>query len=325
MKKLRTRFLVVMVLISCSDRKLPKVKSLSELSKTNFMISPKDSLKNGSNGIYCTTLGYAWAEIEKALHHDIQIEDSVYYLKQLQNSSAYTNSLTESEISTGYEIQGDIVKATAEFKKSLSFETRFNRNCSPLIFGEEEVESFGLKYYERDIAKQVDVLFYESDEEFAIRLNPEEEEHEILLYMPKSKAFKNLEECNNKLNQKIEKHQAIIKTEKNAWFYEYNNIDELSIPIFEFNLETKFSRLENKYFKTSQSLFQVAEAYQRIGLLLDEKGAEIESEAGIAVEAACEAPDELIEPTPKRLIFDKPFLIQFKRRGVKNPYLIIWV
>ena len=179
MKKLRRSFLVVMVLISCSDRKLPKVKSLSELSKTNFMISPKDSLKNGSNGIYCTTLGYAWAEIDKALNHDIQIDDSVYYLKQLHNSKAYENSLAESEIDVGYYIQGDIVEATAEFKKSLSFETKFERNCIPLIFEEEEVESFGLKYYEEDIAKQVDILFHESNEEFAIRLNPEEEEHEI--------------------------------------------------------------------------------------------------------------------------------------------------
>lgn len=324
MKNIVISILVGLFLISCSDRDLPKVKDLSELSKTSFMITPKDSIKEGSNAVYCTTLGYAWAEIDKALNHDIQIDDSVHYLKQLHNSKTYENSLAESEIDVGYQINELTIKASAKFKKSLSFETEFERNSIPLVFDEKEVESFGLKDYESDIAKQIHVLFYESDEEFAIRLNPEEEEHEILLYMPKNKDYNNLEECSASFNKQLLKHTEITKTEENTWRYDFNGIDELSIPVFEFNLETNFEKLEGELFNTTKAPYEIEVTYQRIGLLLDEKGAEIESESWIG--ATCtEAFEEVVEPTPKHLVFNKPFLIQFKRRDSKNPYLVAWI
>jgi len=111
------------------------------------------------------------------------------------------------------------------------------------------------------------------------------------------------------------------KTENNYWKYSIEDEDILSIPVINFNLEKNYESLEGNQLRSKDSKYHIETAYQRIALILDEKGAKVESEAEFAV--ATEEIEEL--PTPKRLILDRPFLLVFKRTDTDNPYLVAWM
>ncbi len=95
------------------------------------------------------------------------------------------------------------------------------------------------------------------------------------------------------------------------------------IPKFNFNIETNYSKLEGAYFNANNRIFQVEYAKQRTAFLLDESGAEIESEAEIEVTSEA-IEEELEKPKPKKMIFNIPFLILLKRTDAKNPYFGLW-
>ena len=71
--------------------------------------------------------------------------------------------------------------------------------------------------------------------------------------------------------------------------------------------------------------YEIVVAYQRTALLLDEAGAEIESEAYMATEAAEAPPENVEEPQPKRLVFDRPFLLVMKRKEAEHSYFVAWI
>jgi len=72
-----------------------------------------------------------------------------------------------------------------------------------------------------------------------------------------------------------------------------------------FNIETNYSTLEGNRFNSYKQNFQIERVWQRTAFILDESGAEIESEAEI--EVAVE--EEYEKQKPKKMVFDKPFLI----------------
>lgn len=108
------------------------------------------------------------------------------------------------------------------------------------------------------------------------------------------------------------------------WKLLFLESDLLNIPVVEFNLDKNFDNLIGNRFSADTDTFQIDKAYQRIGLRLDEEGAEVESvvEYGVATE---EAPAQIEKPTPKHLIFDSPFLLVMKRVDSANPYLVVWI
>jgi hypothetical protein len=65
----------------------------------------------------------------------------------------------------------------------------------------------------------------------------------------------------------------------------------------------------------------VDEAWQRTAFILDEVGAEVESEALIYTL------EEIVaeKPQPKRLIFNKPFTLFLTKVNSVNPYFGMWV
>lgn len=113
------------------------------------------------------------------------------------------------------------------------------------------------------------------------------------------------------------------KNEKTSWKYYFNEEDIVLIPKFNFNIETNYTNLEGNKFNSINQNFQIESAWQRTAFILDESGAEIESEAEIEV-ASEEVEKEYQKPKPKKMIFNKPFLILLKRTDAKNPYFGLW-
>lgn len=102
------------------------------------------------------------------------------------------------------------------------------------------------------------------------------------------------------------------KNKKTNWKYNYNEEDIVIIPKFNFNIEANYPTIKGNRFSTNKQNFIIESIKQRTAFVLDENGAEIESEAEVAV-----AEEVNEKPKPKKLIFDKPFLILLKRADAK--------
>lgn len=316
--------LILTTLFSCqNDRKFPEVKKLSEYKNTQFIPTLEHKISNDKNSVYCATLLFAWDEIRKEINSPLTISDEYFDLKLLNQSNSFKDVLKSNEYTARGEVEGDSISARAEFNKSLPFELKLKSFSNKLIFDGQKVSSFGV--YGNDSYEQlqiVKIIYYKNDNNFIIKLLPRDKEHEIFLFKT-DQSFNSIAE----MITEIEKLTEIGKTEKNNkkinWKYYYSSEDEVVIPKLNFNIETNYITLLGNRFNTHKQNFQIEIVWQRTAFILDESGAEIESEAEI-VAAVEEMEEEYEKPKPKKMIFDKPFLILLKRTENKNPYFGLW-
>jgi hypothetical protein len=168
----------------------------------------------------------------------------------------------------------------------------------------------------------VEIVYYKNDNNFIIKLLPEDKEHEIIIFKTE-KSFKTFGD----MNKEIFELTKIGKLEKNneniIWKYIFKEEDVLIIPKFKFNIETNYTNIEGSTFNTKNSEYFIEKAWQRTVFILDESGLEIESEAEIAI--AIEEIEEVVEkPKPKKMIFDKAFYTILNRKDSDNPYFALW-
>lgn len=94
--------------------------------------------------------------------------------------------------------------------------------------------------------------------------------------------------------------------------------DTLLVPMMHWEIEHHFRDLEGpeKVLSTStgQKLY-LAKAFQLLEFKMDEKGAEITSEAM----------EEALDGGPAHYHFDRPYLIYLKKRSAKHPFFVMWV
>ncbi|HBG48773.1 MAG TPA: hypothetical protein DDW90_04590, partial [Cyanobacteria bacterium UBA9971] len=98
--------------------------------------------------------------------------------------------------------------------------------------------------------------------------------------------------------------------------------DTLQIPKFDFKIDHSYDELVGKRFLNRNfKNYVIAKAIQNTSFKLNEKGAILKSEAKIIIMKDCIA----VQKAPRKLIFNKPFLIYLKEKRAINPYLVIWV
>jgi hypothetical protein len=168
----------------------------------------------------------------------------------------------------------------------------------------------------------VKIIYYKNDNNFIIKLLPKDKEHEIILFKTEQ-GFNSIAEMTLEIEKLTEIGKVEIKNEKINWKYYYDVEDIVIIPKFSFNIQTNFKTLEGTSFTSNGESYDIFKAWQRTAFILDESGAEIESEAEIEY-ATEEIEEEYEKPKPKKMIFDKPFLILLKRTDAKNPYFGLW-
>lgn len=317
-------FLISTVLFSCKNEDFPEVKNLSEYQKTVFTAYPEKEDTVDQNIIYAASFLFAWDEIKQVVGNDLNIDKAQYEdLYEMSLSSSHFNSLTKSEYTSNVQILEEVINASAYFKKTLDFEKEFESFNNTLSFNNESVKSFGLWGDDYDRSFMVKLLHYKNDDDFIVKLLPKDTEHEIILYKTESPNKLCLCWLRNEAKVKID---TGIKDKENimrAWRYRFEDEDKLEIPKIRFNIETNYSEFEDATLNASGTNYLITTAYQRTAFVLNEKGAIVESEAELDVTSAL-PPDEEI-PEPKKLIFDKPFLILLKRADSKNPYFMMWV
>lgn len=325
-QKIFALFTFSLLLLSCKeDRKFPEVKNLSEYKNTEFIPTLEHKISNDKNSVYCATLLFAWDEIRKQIDSPLTIPEAYADLQLLNKSTSFEDVLKSNEYEVEGAVYGDIITARAEFNKSLPFELKLQSFKNKLIFEGQKVSSFGVNGYDNyEQLKIVNIIYYKNDNNFIIKLLPKDKEHEIILFKT-DQSFNSIAEMTTEIEKLTEIGKTEIKNEKINWkYFFYNEEDVVVIPKFNFNIETNYSTLEGNKFSSDKQEFQIEQAWQRTAFILDESGAEIESEAEIEV-AVEEMEEEYEIPKPKKMIFDKPFLILLKRTDAKNPYFGLWV
>ncbi len=315
--------IILTSLFSCkSDKKTTEVKKLSDYKNTQFIPTLEDEISDNKNSIYCASLLFAWDEIRKEINSPLIIPSEFTELNLLNNSESFYNVLENKEYESSAEINENSIIAKAEFDKSLPFENQLQNLSNKLSFNGQKVAAFGLIgvcTYEQ--FQNIKIIYYKNDSNFIVKLIPKEKEHEIILFMSEKK-FNSISEMNIEIERLTEIGEKEIKNDKINWKYYYKEEDQLIIPKFNFNIKTNYDSLEGKKFSSGNENYNIERAFQRTAFKLDESGAIIESEAEI--EVTVEEIEEIEKPKPKKMIFDKPFLILLKRTDAKNPYFGLW-
>lgn len=334
MKRLFTFLSIVFVAVGCTEKKdtgrvrpesttnskFPEVKELSRFKETDFVLTPQSPLAVGKNAIYAPTMLYAWNEVKDLAAGDVFIDPKYADLVLLNYSKSFLNALQPGEYTTGVNVTDDFITIKAEFSKSLPFEKMFHDYHDLLQFKGQKVQSFGCTGSDYELLKQVELLHYSNGTDFIVRLNFKDAAHEMLFCM-NDKRPATLEAIFSQIDAQIKKGAA-DKVKHPSKYKMATADDELILPKLAFNIENDYKKLINNKFLADNKPFRIRKAWQRTAFVLDESGAAAESEALIAVDSLGVEEEK---PHPKKLHFNKPFLVMLKRKDSPNPYFAMWV
>lgn len=178
---------------------------------------------------------------------------------------------------------------------------------------EEETKYFGIDKNTNDsVGDQIDVLYYNSKDDFAILINTKTKDEVIFCKKPNGNTF-------NEIYENMNKQASSYKGNK-----EFSKIDEFKAPNLTLNVKKEYDELANKSFKTADPIYDKAEiqkAIQTIKFSLDKKGGEIKSEAAIDMEILATAYEPPIKKEEPRYFYvDDTFAIFFREKGKAKPY-----
>ena len=302
---------------------LPEVTSLDNLKQTDFVATLESPISEKKNIIYAPAFLFAWDKIKEELKSPIIVGNTNSLDFNLLNKSiSHQSSLTDSEYSVTAEIVDGAIIAKAFFNKTLPFETKLQVLDDPINFDTTKVSAFGMYYYNEEAVKFTQILYYRDDNNFILKLVPKDKQHEIILVKGPDK-YQTLKDAIIIINDLITQGKQEQTDNKLLWKYQIVHEDIFAIPAIKFNIATNYKHIERQVFLTGDNKKHSVEvAYQRTGFIFNENGAVVESEA---VAVADSARAEPIITHPKKMIFDRPFLIIIKRADKTNPYFVMKV
>ena len=321
-----------------------KTKKNSQKSNTNLennmnvVLSLEDEITD--NTAWCGTFNLIWNDLKNDLaKQDIIFTPQLEVVKNLNKGTFNTSYLSEDSYYKTYgvptlKLKEEIEKAikekfneTSDILDDFSWDNTDSKNYFlytmlkkefefPKVFTKLEDGTFGkyeknVKYFginsstDRQVRNQVEVLYYNSKEDFAIKLITNSNDEVII------------SRGNNK-NTFLEIYNDIQENNKNYnGNKELGENDKVQIPNIDLNLKKEFEELENKSFLFSNGdEYEIEKTLQTIKFSLDEKGGKIKSEAGIMTKGISAInPDE-----PREFLVDDTFCIFLKEKDKELPY-----
>lgn len=194
----------------------------------------------------------------------------------------------------------------AMLKKEFKFEKAFEK-LSNGSFGEyDNIEYFGIKSSDKDeLRKQVNVLYYDSEDNFAIKLNTKQKDEIILCKNPEGKTFNEIFKNITDKEKSYTGNKNLVEGEK------------LKVPNIKLKEKTEFTEIQDKpYLFSNGDVYSIEKAIQTIEFELDRTGGKIKSEAGIMNKAESAMPiDE-----PRKFYIDDTFAIFLIEEDKQDPY-----
>lgn len=295
---------------------------------------------------WCGTMQLAWNEMLKKYGDDIVFQDSNSVIENLNKKEFTENDVSaedtyqtyglstvsekervEKAIKEKFNETSDVLDLVEWFeneeeadgnyffysilKKVFTFKYEFEELDNGNFENDKytDVEYFGVySGSEEEIKKQVRVLYYENDEDFAVMLQTKEGEKVILCNNPQGKNFN---EIYNKIKENEDLYTGIRVLE---------DVDDFKMPNIDIDLLEEYSDLENKIFITSdEKEVMIKKAIQTIQFKLDRKGGTLKSEAIITtMESAAIAEPEV--KTPRHFYLDDSFVMFLVEEGKDTPY-----
>lgn len=199
-------------------------------------------------------------------------------------------------------------------KKKFNFEQEFTV-LEPSSFGSKYnvVQYFGVNSSTKEsVRKQVEVLYYNSETEFAVELSTKEGDSIILTRGENGNTFKEIYD-NIKLKKENFDGNIYLQTE-----------DRLKIPNIKMDVKKEYTELLNKEFITKDGkTAEIDEAIQTIKFELDNTGGEVKSEAVISTKVTSALQQNDYEP--RYFNFDDEFTLFLKEDGKELPYLAVQI
>ena len=171
----------------------------------------------------------------------------------------------------------------------------------------EDIKYFGVTTNSSsEVRNQIIVLFYNSKDDFAIKLTTKSNDEVIFYKNPKGKTFNEI--YSNMINE-ANKYTGNKNFEKE---------DEFKAPIINFNVKREYTELQNKpFYDTENREYVIDKAIQTINFKLDEKGGRIKSEAAIDTNVTTALPEDTL---PRYFNVDNTFAIFLKESSRDVPY-----
>ena len=198
----------------------------------------------------------------------------------------------------------------AYLSQQLPFKYAFTRLKRPFTFAGKQVASFGIVQFspgdqkdELRMAQQVLLYDYRNENDFIVKLIPENTDHRIILaHIPPSKTMAEMIQVMDK--RMLENKPTRLKESA-----------DLTIPVIDFDIIKTYSDLQGRIVSRNSTYngSEIKRTLQTINFRLDEKGAVLKS---IAVSYEC---------LEQSAVFKNPFLVILYKTGAKQPYFAAWI
>ena len=192
----------------------------------------------------------------------------------------------------------------AMLKKDFEYLKPFDKLDDAKFKGSKgKVQYFGIdKNTKGDVRDTVHVLFYNSPEEYAVKLTTKEKEDVILFRTDKKDNFEDL---------------YLYVTQQDV-SEKFAKEDSLMVPNFKIDKTISYDELCGKTIKGTNKI--ITQALQTIKFNMDNKGGTLKSEAALAIMRMSLAPE-----LGKKYHFDKEFVMFLKEEGKDKPYFAVRV
>lgn len=196
--------------------------------------------------------------------------------------------------------------------KSFEFEEPFDI-LEPESFSnsEEKVKYFGITNSSKsNLRNQIEVLFYNDNNNFAIKLNTQNNEDVILARLDNTDSFD-------------ETYNNIIENSNMEKEHKFDNYDTLKIPYLNVNTKISYDELCNKELANNKNnISYITYAIQQVDFSLNNEGGDVTSR-GTMQDITQE--ENSIKSTKRDFNFTKSFYLFLKETDKEKPYLMLKV
>lgn len=258
-------------------------------------------------------------ELNKQGFRKEHLSEESYYIKYGPVSQKLKNQI-EKDIKNKFGKTPDILKNInfnnadsfliySMLDKDFEFEVSFDRLYNAKFANsEDKVKYFGLNNSSKEDANQnIDILFYNNEAEFALKLNTKENDEIILYRTDENKSF-------NKYYEDIQTKTANYTGRK-----EFRKADELRVPYINIDTTIKYEELSGKHVKARNG-FIIELAMQNVKFKLNETGAKLSSEAVLSGSY-----NSFEDEVPIHFYFDDKFILFMKEKDKELPYMSLKV
>lgn len=259
----------------------------NELNKKNFT---KDQI---SEEDYYAVSGLVNKELKENIRNELQIK--------FNEESEILDRVNWSKEENHYLIYSML-------RKEFTFKTPFpEMGAAKFGDSEEKVKYFGLDDSSiEETFENVEALFYNSEDDFAVKIKTIEGE-ELILY--RTNSTKSFEEIYNELSEKSSQYNGRKTLERTK--------DKLKIPFIKVNSAINYDELCNKYIKGTAAYIE--QAIQTVDFELDNYGGYVKSEALISIYMG------LSDNEQREFFFTDDFVLFMKEEGKDKPYFALRV